>query len=449
MSHGVTENTAGLNYSGESGGLNEATSDIFGTAVEFYANNRRRPRGDYLIGEKIDINGNGTPLRYMDKPSKDGRSADCWSTDVGRLDVHYSSGPAEPLLLPGLRGHRRQDRQRRQLQQPDLRRRHRRDRRRPRDVAEKVWYRTLDDQAHLEQRLRGGPQRGDRLGQGALRQEQRAVPGRAERPSPPSGCRRAPRPAPTSRSLVRGDVLVAETRTSPRTVCGASAADGALVRGQLHVVEQAAGRGRQRVAALGLAEVDGPAVAPQGDGHPVGARRRRDRGRGGGGQGLHRLGGHRAVDGAVRVVPVTRPSGATASRSSNPATPPVRRRSVADAVPPGAVVVPGRVPVGLAVGEDCSPQALVASAAARARVARADRGTVSGRGGWTASAHPTTGRRAGRPLGREMGPTDRLGAPVARPTPSAPLGSPTDHFPSQPTDSEDGSPRGSLRVPGP
>ncbi|MFD5637763.1 M4 family metallopeptidase, partial [Streptomyces sp. NPDC127077] len=71
MSHGVTANTAGLNYSGESGGLNEATSDIFGTGVEFYAANSSDV-GDYLIGEKININGDGTPLRYMDKPSKDG-----------------------------------------------------------------------------------------------------------------------------------------------------------------------------------------------------------------------------------------------------------------------------------------------------------------------------------------------------------------------------------------
>ncbi|MFJ8201135.1 M4 family metallopeptidase [Streptomyces sp. NPDC096152] len=93
MSHGVTSNTAGLNYSGESGGLNEATSDIFGTGVEFYANNASDP-GDYLIGEKININGNGTPLRYMDKPSKDGSSADYWSSSVGGLDVHYSSGVA-------------------------------------------------------------------------------------------------------------------------------------------------------------------------------------------------------------------------------------------------------------------------------------------------------------------------------------------------------------------
>ncbi|MFI9650799.1 M4 family metallopeptidase [Streptomyces sp. NPDC052040] len=93
MSHGVTANTAGLDYSGESGGLNEATSDIFGTGVEFYANNASDP-GDYLIGEKIDINGDGTPLRYMDKPSKDGGSADSWSSGVGDLDVHYSSGVA-------------------------------------------------------------------------------------------------------------------------------------------------------------------------------------------------------------------------------------------------------------------------------------------------------------------------------------------------------------------
>ncbi|MGW3210400.1 M4 family metallopeptidase [Streptomyces sp. NPDC001135] len=93
MSHGVTANTAGLDYSGESGGLNEATSDIFGTGVEFYANNSS-DKGDYLIGEKININGDGTPLRYMDKPSKDGGSADYWSSSVGDLDVHYSSGVA-------------------------------------------------------------------------------------------------------------------------------------------------------------------------------------------------------------------------------------------------------------------------------------------------------------------------------------------------------------------
>ncbi|QKW07965.1 M4 family metallopeptidase [Streptomyces sp. NA04227] len=91
MTHGLTSATAKLTYSRESGGLNEATSDILGTSVEFYANNTK-DAGDYLIGEKININGDGTPLRYMDKPSKDGKSADYWSKGLGRLNVHYSSG---------------------------------------------------------------------------------------------------------------------------------------------------------------------------------------------------------------------------------------------------------------------------------------------------------------------------------------------------------------------
>ncbi|MEV5577289.1 M4 family metallopeptidase [Streptomyces parvus] len=93
MTHGLTSVTAKLVYSGESGGLNEATSDIFAAGVEFYSNTTQDP-GDYLVGEKIDINGNGTPLRYMDKPSKDGSSKDYWYAGIGNVDVHYSSGPA-------------------------------------------------------------------------------------------------------------------------------------------------------------------------------------------------------------------------------------------------------------------------------------------------------------------------------------------------------------------
>ncbi|MEU2284474.1 M4 family metallopeptidase [Streptomyces sp. NPDC013178] len=93
MSHGVTSATAGLTYSGESGGLNEATSDIFAAAVEFHSG-LTADVPDYLVGEKIDINGDGTPLRYMDKPSKDGSSRDYWDSTLGGIDVHYSSGPA-------------------------------------------------------------------------------------------------------------------------------------------------------------------------------------------------------------------------------------------------------------------------------------------------------------------------------------------------------------------
>ncbi|QDY10877.1 M4 family peptidase [Micromonospora sp. HM134] len=91
MSHGVTEAVSGLVYSGESGGLNESTSDIFGNMVEFYAAAPSDP-GDYQVGEKININGNGTPLRYMYNPSLDGSSDSCWTTSTKNKDVHYSSG---------------------------------------------------------------------------------------------------------------------------------------------------------------------------------------------------------------------------------------------------------------------------------------------------------------------------------------------------------------------
>ena len=92
MTHGVTANTAGLVYSKESGGLNEGTSDIMGTMVEFFANNPNDVP-DYTMGEKF-----GTPLRYLYQPSKDGHSADCWYSTVGKLDVHYSSGVANHVF---------------------------------------------------------------------------------------------------------------------------------------------------------------------------------------------------------------------------------------------------------------------------------------------------------------------------------------------------------------
>jgi hypothetical protein len=92
MTHGVTSHTAGLLYFGESGGLNEATSDIFGAMVEFDAANPKDP-GDYYIGEKIVKPAFGGPaLRRMDQPSTDGGSYDCWSLGMGTEDVHNTSG---------------------------------------------------------------------------------------------------------------------------------------------------------------------------------------------------------------------------------------------------------------------------------------------------------------------------------------------------------------------
>ena len=98
MSHGVMASEAALTYSGESGGLNESNSDIFGTMVEFTVNSAADP-GDWWIGERIFKSNWSTgtfnqaaALRYMDDPHKDGNSPACWSSSTGGLDVHYSSG---------------------------------------------------------------------------------------------------------------------------------------------------------------------------------------------------------------------------------------------------------------------------------------------------------------------------------------------------------------------
>jgi Zn-dependent metalloprotease len=97
MGHGVTAATSNLTYSGESGGLNESSSDINGEAVEAYA--RAGGKGDQLAAGQNDwmvgteISKTQEPLRWMVKPSRDGNSLDAWSSSLKRLDVHYSSGP--------------------------------------------------------------------------------------------------------------------------------------------------------------------------------------------------------------------------------------------------------------------------------------------------------------------------------------------------------------------
>ncbi|MFE2511588.1 M4 family metallopeptidase [Streptomyces naganishii] len=92
MSHGVSGALTGWDETGETGGMNEGTSDIFGTMVEFYANNPV-DTPDYTMGELININGDGKPLRYMYQPSLDGQSPDCYDSNNGNLDPHYSMGP--------------------------------------------------------------------------------------------------------------------------------------------------------------------------------------------------------------------------------------------------------------------------------------------------------------------------------------------------------------------
>lgn len=59
MTHGVTQNSAGLIYQNQSGALNEAFSDIFGETVEA----RTRGRNDWLLGKDL-----GEPARDLKNP---------------------------------------------------------------------------------------------------------------------------------------------------------------------------------------------------------------------------------------------------------------------------------------------------------------------------------------------------------------------------------------------
>jgi vibriolysin len=86
VSHGFTEQNSNLIYSGKSGGLNEAFSDMAGEAAESYMNGTN----DWLVGAQI-FKASGA-LRYMNNPPQDGQSIDHQSSYTSGMDVHYSSG---------------------------------------------------------------------------------------------------------------------------------------------------------------------------------------------------------------------------------------------------------------------------------------------------------------------------------------------------------------------
>ncbi len=73
MTHGVTQFSANLTYSKESGALNESMSDIMGAMVELYARGGAPTSDTWKIGEQAYTPGTaGDALRYMDNPSAGG-----------------------------------------------------------------------------------------------------------------------------------------------------------------------------------------------------------------------------------------------------------------------------------------------------------------------------------------------------------------------------------------
>jgi Zn-dependent metalloprotease len=89
--HGVFETTpGGSTGDNETGGMNEATGDIFGALTEAYAANPNDP-ADFTVGEEADLVGDG-PIRYMYNPSLVG-DPNCWSSSIKNTEVHAAAGP--------------------------------------------------------------------------------------------------------------------------------------------------------------------------------------------------------------------------------------------------------------------------------------------------------------------------------------------------------------------
>jgi Zn-dependent metalloprotease len=108
LTHGVTGDTANLDYQAQSGALNESVSDVFGSMVKQYSANPKQTAADadWLIGEAIFMpNINGKALRSMKDPGsayddpntlgKDpqpGTMAGYVNTDQDNGGVHINSG---------------------------------------------------------------------------------------------------------------------------------------------------------------------------------------------------------------------------------------------------------------------------------------------------------------------------------------------------------------------
>ncbi|HQW00809.1 MAG TPA: M4 family metallopeptidase, partial [Bacteroidia bacterium] len=88
ITHGLTEFTAGLIYSGESGALNESFSDVFGVTIDYFLN---PTTANFLEGDQCSVT--GTPFRNMGNPNQY-QCADTYGGTYWNFGdvVHYDSG---------------------------------------------------------------------------------------------------------------------------------------------------------------------------------------------------------------------------------------------------------------------------------------------------------------------------------------------------------------------
>lgn len=100
VSHGFTEQHAQLIYYGQSGGLNEAFSDMAAQAAEFFSTGQ----SSWMIG--AEVMKDNSAIRYMDNPPRDCiglPSGSMCSIDhvkdyADSIDVHYTSGVYNKLF---------------------------------------------------------------------------------------------------------------------------------------------------------------------------------------------------------------------------------------------------------------------------------------------------------------------------------------------------------------
>jgi Zn-dependent metalloprotease len=103
LTHGVTQYTAGLNYTpDQTGALNESFSDMMGSAIDAWANDRDADTHNWLIGEDIMADDlYGEALRNMAEP---GTAYDnpILGRDPQPRDMSGYFEPADPHLMSGI-----------------------------------------------------------------------------------------------------------------------------------------------------------------------------------------------------------------------------------------------------------------------------------------------------------------------------------------------------------
>jgi Zn-dependent metalloprotease len=103
LTHGVTQFTAGLIYNYyQSGALNESFSDMLGSAIDAWANNRAADAHNWLIGEDIMADQfSGEALRSMAEP---GTAYDnpILGRDPQPRDMSGYYEPADPHIMSGI-----------------------------------------------------------------------------------------------------------------------------------------------------------------------------------------------------------------------------------------------------------------------------------------------------------------------------------------------------------